>query len=46
LKRAGEHTLLRGLHGRLRPGDFRLADAYYSSFDEVVTLVGLGVVMR
>ena len=47
-KQTGEHALLRSLHGRLRRGDILLADAYYSSFDEVVTLVGLGidVVMR
>jgi Transposase DDE domain len=47
-KRTGEHALLRGLHGRLRPGDILLGDAYYSSFDAVVTLVGMGVdvVMR
>jgi Transposase DDE domain len=47
-KQTGEHALLRSLHGRLRPGDILLADAYYSSFDEVVALVGLGVdvVMR
>jgi hypothetical protein len=47
-KRTGEHALLRGLHGRLKAGDILLADAYYSSFDEVVTLVGMGVdvVMR
>jgi hypothetical protein len=47
-KLSGEHALLRSLHGRLRPGDIVLADAYYSSFDEVVTLVGMGVdvVMR
>jgi hypothetical protein len=47
-KLTGEHALLRGLHRRLKPGDILLADAYYSSFDEVVTLVGMGVdvVMR
>ncbi len=47
-KQTGEHALLRSLHGRLRPGDILLGDAYYSSFDEVVTLVGMGVdvVMR
>ena len=47
-KRTGEHALLRTLHGRLRRGDVLLADAYYSSFDAVVTLVGMGVdvVMR
>src|SRR3954470_3012504 len=47
-KQTGEHALLRSLHGRLRRGDILLADAYYSSFDEVVTLVGMGVdvVMR
>jgi hypothetical protein len=47
-KQTGEHALLRSLHGRLSRGDILLADAYYSSFDEVVTLVGLGVdvVMR
>ena len=47
-KQTGEHALLRSLHGRLSRGDILLADAYYSSFDEVVTLVGMGVdvVMR
>jgi hypothetical protein len=47
-KLTGEHALLRSLHKRLKPGDILLADAYYSSFDEVVTLVGMGVdvVMR
>jgi hypothetical protein len=47
-KRTGEMALIRTLHGRLRPGDIVLADAYYSSFDEVVTLRGMGVdvVMR
>jgi hypothetical protein len=47
-KQAGEHALLRALHGRLSRGDILLADAYDSSFDEVVTLVGMGidVVMR
>jgi len=47
-KRTGEHALLRTLHGRLRRGDVLLADAYYSSFDAVVTLAGMGVdvVMR
>ncbi len=44
----GEMALVRGLHGRLRRGDILLADSYYSSFDEVVTLAGMGVdvVMR
>ncbi len=47
-KLSGEHALLRALHGRLSRGDILLGDAYYSSFDEVVTLVGMGVdvVMR
>ena len=47
-KQTGEHALLRSLHGRLRRGDVLLADAYYSSFDAVVALVGMGVdvVMR
>ena len=47
-KLTGEHALLRGLHGRLRPGDILLADAYYSSFDEVMPLrrMGVDVVMR
>jgi hypothetical protein len=47
-KLTGEMALLRSLHGRLRRGDLLLADRYYSSFDEVVTLVGMGVdvVMR
>jgi hypothetical protein len=47
-KLTGEHALLRALHGRLKRGDLLLGDAYYSSFDAVVTLVGMGVdvVMR
>jgi hypothetical protein len=47
-KLTGEHALLRSLHGRLRRGDIVLADAYYSSFDEVMTLrrMGVDVVMR
>jgi hypothetical protein len=47
-KLTGEMALIRTLHGRLRRGDILLADAYYSSFDEVVTLAGMGVdvVMR
>ena len=47
-KLTGEHALLRSLHPRLKPGDIMLADAYYSSFDEVMTQVQMGVdvVMR
>jgi Transposase DDE domain len=47
-KLTGEMALVRGLHGRLSRGDILLADSYYSSFDEVVTLTGMGVdvVMR
>ncbi len=47
-KLTGEMALVRGLHGRLKRGDVLLADSYDSSFDEVVTLAGLGVdvVMR
>ena len=47
-KLTGEMALVRSLHGRLRRGDVLLADSYYSSFDEVVTLAGMGVdvVMR
>jgi hypothetical protein len=47
-KLTGEHALLRGLHGRLIEGDILVGDSYYSSFDEVVTLAGMGVdvVMR
>jgi hypothetical protein len=47
-KLTGEHALLRSLHRRLKPGDILLADAYYSSFDAVMTLVQMGVdvVMR
>ena len=47
-KLTGEHALLRSLHGRLRRGDILLADAYYSSFDAVISLVQMGVdvVMR
>jgi hypothetical protein len=47
-KLTGEMALVRSLHGRLKRGDVLLADSYYSSFDEVVTLAGIGVdvVMR
>src|SRR3954452_5110577 len=47
-KLTGEHALLRGLHGRLRRGDVLVADAYYSSYDEVMRLrqLGVDVVMR
>jgi hypothetical protein len=47
-KLTGEHALLRGLHGRLKPGDILVADAYYSSYDEVMLLrrLGVDVVMR
>jgi hypothetical protein len=47
-KLTGEHALLRSLHRRLKPGDILLADAYYSSFDAIMTLVQMGVdvVMR
>jgi hypothetical protein len=47
-KLTGEMALVRGLHGRLKRGDILLGDSYYSSFDEVVTLAGMGVdvVMR
>ncbi len=47
-KLTGEHALLRSIHGRLKRGDILLADAYYSSFDAVMTLVQMGVdvVMR
>jgi hypothetical protein len=47
-KLTGEHALLRGLHGRLRRGDIVVADAYYSSYDEVMLLrqLGVDVVMR
>ena len=47
-KLTGEMALIRTLHGRLIPGDIMLADSYYSSFDEVVTLAGMkvDVVMR
>ena len=47
-KLTGEMALVRALHGRLKRGDILLADSYYSSFDEVVTLAGMGVdvVMR
>ena len=47
-KLTGEMALVRSLHGRLKRGDVVLADSYYSSFDEVVTLAGMGVdvVMR
>jgi len=47
-KLTGEHALLRALHGRLKPGDVLVADAYYSSYDEVMLLrlIGVDVVMR
>jgi hypothetical protein len=47
-KLTGEHALFRSLYRRLKPGDIVLADAYYSSFDEVMALVQMGVdvVMR
>jgi len=47
-KLTGEMALIRTLHGRLKSGDIVLADSYYSSFDEVVTLalMGVDVVMR
>ena len=47
-KQTGEMALIRTLHGRLGKGDILLADAYYSSYDEVMTLrrQGVDVVMR
>jgi hypothetical protein len=42
-KLTGEHALLHSLRGRLMPGDILLADAYYSSFDAIITLVWMGV---
>jgi Transposase DDE domain len=47
-KLTGEMALVRGLHGRMKRGDILVGDSYYSSFDEVVTLAGMGVdvVMR
>ena len=47
-KLTGEHAMLRSLHGRLKRGAILLADAYYSSFDEVMALkqMGVDVVMR
>jgi len=47
-KLTGENALLRGLRGRLKPGDILLADGYYSSYPEVAALVAMGVdvVMR
>jgi hypothetical protein len=42
-KLADEHALLRSLHGRLKWGDTLLADAYYSSLDEVMALKQMGV---
>ncbi len=47
-KRTGEMALMRRLHSRLKRGDILLADSYFSSFDEVVTLAaaGVDVVMR
>ena len=41
-KLTGEMALVRSLHGRLKRGDIVLADSYYSSFDEVVTLAADG----
>jgi hypothetical protein len=47
-KLTGENALLRGLRGRLKRGDILLADSYYSSYQEVATLLQMGVdvVMR
>jgi len=47
-KLTGEHALRRRLRGRLRPGDVVVADASYSSYDEVMLLrlMGVDVVMR
>ncbi len=47
-KLTGEHALLRGLRDRLRRGDILLGDSYYSSYEEVAALLGMGVdvVMR
>jgi hypothetical protein len=47
-KLTGENALLRGLRGRLRPGDVLLADSYYCSYQEVAALraAGVDVVMR
>ena len=47
-KLTGENALLRGLRGRLKPGDILLADGYYSSYPEVAALLAMGVdvVMR
>lgn len=47
-KLTGENALLRGLGGRLRRGDILLADSYYCSYQEIATLLAVGVdlVMR
>src|SRR3954452_21781058 len=47
-KLTGENALLRGLRGRLKPGEILLADSYYSSYPEVAALLatGVDVVMR
>jgi hypothetical protein len=47
-KLTGENALLRGLRGRLKPGDILLADSYYCSYQEIAALVAMGVdvVMR
>ena len=47
-KLTGENALLRGLRHCLQQGNILLADSYYSSFQEVATLLSLGVdvVMR
>jgi Transposase DDE domain len=47
-KLSGEGTLLRGLHGRLKPGDILLGDRCFCSYFEVALLSdqGVDVVMR
>jgi hypothetical protein len=47
-KLTGENALLRGLRNCLRRGYILLGDSYYSSYQEIVALLGMGVdvVMR
>jgi hypothetical protein len=47
-KLTGENALLRGLRHCLQQGNILLADSYYSSYQEVATLLSIGgdVVMR
>jgi Transposase DDE domain len=42
-KQAGELSLFRGLHGRLRRGDIILADRYHCSYPDLALLAARGV---